>query len=124
MERAPMDLEPSCTRPELPPLLPLDQIAYFDEDGRSALTLQGLEILRLPDVIMGHDLLTGSETVFYGRDVLERILETGHSEGQLLRVALEFESNEPELLAGALMVIRGRCDYPEAPPAPGAPAAS
>jgi hypothetical protein len=118
-----MDPEPSCTRPELPPLVSLDQIAYFVDDGRSALTLNGLEILRLPDVIMGHDRLTGSETVFYGRDVLERILETGHSEGRLLRVALDLESNEPELLAGALMAIRGRCDYPEAPRAPGAPEA-
>jgi hypothetical protein len=34
---------------------------------------------------------------------------------------LDLESNEPELLAGAVMAIRGRCDYPEAPPAPGAP---
>jgi hypothetical protein len=78
-----MDLEPSSTRRELPPLVPLHQIAYFDEDGRSALTLQGLAILRSPDVIIGHDLLTGSETVFYGRDDLERSLQTGHSEGRL-----------------------------------------
>jgi hypothetical protein len=120
---SPMDLEPSSTRRELPPLVPLDQIAYFDEDGRSALTLQGLAILRSPDVIIGHDLLTGSETVFYGRDDLERSLQTGHSEGRLLRVALDFDSNELELLRGAVLAIRGRCDCPEGPPAPGAPQA-
>jgi hypothetical protein len=118
-----MDPESSCTRPELPPLVPPDQIAYFGEDGRSALTLNGLERLRLPDVIMGHDLLTGSETVFYGRDVLERSLQTGHSEGRLLRVALDFDSNELELLGGAVLAIPGRCDYPEAPPTIGTPQA-
>jgi hypothetical protein len=116
-----MDPEPPSARPEPLPLVPLDQIAYFDEDGRSALTLKGLTILRSPDVILGLDLVTGSETVFYGRDVVERTLETGHAEGHLLRVALDLESNEPELLAGAVMAIRGWCDYPEAPPAPGAP---
>jgi hypothetical protein len=99
----------------LPPLIPLNQIAYFGRHGRSALTREGPAILRVPDVIIGHDMVTGSETVFYGREVRERILETGHFEGQLLRVALDLESNEPELLAGALMAIRGRCDYPEAP---------
>jgi hypothetical protein len=119
-----MDLEPASTRPESPPLVSLDQIAYFDEHGGSMLTPEGPAILRVPDVIIGHDLVTGSETVFYGRDVLERMLETGHSEGRLLRVALDLESNEPELLAGALMAIRGRCDYPEAPPAPGPPEGS
>jgi hypothetical protein len=68
--------------------------------------------------MIGHDMVTGSEMVFYGR---EQSLETGRAEGRLLRVALDLESNEPELLARALMAVRGRCDYPEAPPAPDTP---
>jgi hypothetical protein len=118
-----MDPEPFSKRPEVPPPIPLDQIAYFGEDGRAMLTLDGPAILRIPDVIIGLDLVTGSETVFYGRDVLERSLETGHAEGRLLRVALDLESNEPELLARAVVAIRGQCDYPEVPPAPGTPEA-
>jgi hypothetical protein len=116
-----MEPEPSSTRREPPPLVPLDQIAYIAQNGQSILTSAGPAILRGPDVIVGHDVVTGSETVFYGRDLLERILETGHAEGQLLRVTLDLESNEPELLAFALMAIRGRCDYPETAPATGAP---
>jgi hypothetical protein len=109
-----MDAEQPGVRPDLPVLVPLDQIASLGEDGRAVLTPEGPAILRVPDVIIGLDLVTGLQTVFYGRDVLERMFDTGHSEGQLLKVALDLESNEPELLAGALMAIRGRCDYPEA----------
>jgi hypothetical protein len=77
-----MEPEPSSTRREPPPLVPLDQIAYIAQNGQSILTSAGPAILRGPDVIVGHDVVTGSETVFYGRDLLERILETGHAEGQ------------------------------------------
>jgi hypothetical protein len=59
-----------------------------------------------------------------GGDIDESHFGDAGREGRLLRVALDLESNEPELLARALMAVRGRCDYPEAPPAPGAPAAS
>jgi hypothetical protein len=116
-----MEPEPFGARPGPSPLIPLAQIAYLGQNGRSALTPQASALLRVPDVILGHDVVTGIATVFYGRDLLERILETGHAEGQLLRVTLDLESNEPELLAFALMAIRGRCDYPETPPATGAP---
>jgi hypothetical protein len=45
----PMDPESPSTRPELPPPIPLYQIAYFgDEDGRSALTLEGPAVLCVP----------------------------------------------------------------------------
>jgi hypothetical protein len=44
-----MDPEPSSTRPDVPPLVPLDQIAYFGEHGRSVLTPEGPAILRAPD---------------------------------------------------------------------------
>jgi hypothetical protein len=47
----------------------------------------------------------------------------GMFEGRLLRVALDFDSVDLELLSGAVLAIRGRCDYPEGPPAPGAPEA-
>jgi hypothetical protein len=41
----------------LPPLVPLDQIAYFGEHGGAVLTLEGPTILRVADVIMDHDLV-------------------------------------------------------------------
>jgi hypothetical protein len=98
------------------PLVPLDRIAYLRDDGSGALTSEGPDILRSAGVIMGHDLLTGDETVFYGRDVLERVVQAGQPEGvMVLRVALNFEIGELELLIAAITEVRGRCDYQDPP---------
>jgi hypothetical protein len=68
------------------------------------------------DVILGVDLVTGLETIFYGTPLMNLIAAGDKgAAGQpcrVLRVPIDFgdDSEEPEWLAAACRVIKGRCD--------------
>jgi hypothetical protein len=59
------------------------------------------------------NLLTGRETLVYGRSALERRLcrmargSAGPKALRVLRVCVDFESNEPALLSAAIAAARG-----------------
>jgi hypothetical protein len=63
-------------------------------------------------VIFGVNEKSGTESLFFGKATLERIIRTGH--GKMLgvmRVPLDFDTDEPEALGAACKVLKGSCCY-------------
>ncbi|MGH9770557.1 MAG: hypothetical protein ACRD4Q_02470 [Candidatus Acidiferrales bacterium] len=55
----------------------------------------------------------GEMTLFYGRDWLQAVLETGMPAGLVtLSVPIDWETDDPEVLTAACQVLKGQCDYP------------
>jgi hypothetical protein len=68
------------------------------------------------DIIVGVDDTRGDETIFYGKSLLE-VIAAGYEGAQglrikVLRVPLDFGSDEPEWLAAACLTLKGSCDAP------------
>ncbi len=73
------------------------------------------EQIREADIIIGVNIATGAETIFFGPSPLQ--LTTAAYEGEteelrprIVRIPLDFESDEPEILAAACDAIKGRHD--------------
>jgi hypothetical protein len=72
------------------------------------------EELRKADVILGVDRRTGQECgLFYGVNELKRIPEKDHDTALcVLRVPVDQDSDEPELLVEAVVALKGSCCFP------------
>lgn len=74
------------------------------------------EQIERADIILGVNKVNGNETVFYGASMLKLI--AGGDEGpkghplNVLRVPLDFDSDDPERLAAACLALKGSCDAP------------
>jgi hypothetical protein len=69
------------------------------------------------DVIIGVDMANDNKTLFYGRSMLKLIAE-GYEGPQgvsltVLRVPVDFNTDDPEWLAAACEAFKGGCDIPE-----------
>jgi hypothetical protein len=72
------------------------------------------EELRKADVILGVDRRTGQECgLFYGVSELKRIPKKDHEAAlRVLRVPVDQDTDEPELLAEAVVALKGSCCFP------------
>ena len=51
-------------------------------------------------------------TIFYGRDLLELLSQSSQTQKcRILRIAIDFESDDLERLCSAVQALKGRCDY-------------
>jgi hypothetical protein len=66
------------------------------------------------DVILGVDRSTGQECgLFYGVGELKKIPKKDHEAAlRVLRVPVDQDSDEPELLAEAVLALKGSCCFP------------
>jgi hypothetical protein len=62
--------------------------------------------IRPADVVIGVNAKTGEETVYFG---LER--SKNHPGGRVVKVPVDYDSDEPDLLAAACVTAKGSCDY-------------
>lgn len=64
------------------------------------------------DVIVGKDIMSEREFLIYGREFLERIVQTGQKEkAKRLVIELDQETQELEYACAAVQVLKGQCDY-------------
>lgn len=79
-------------------------IASFDDDGNPQVV--NTQPLVEADVVIAIDVDTRREKILSGTELLERIVETGDSEQlAILRVELDEESPELELLVAAIKIV-------------------
>lgn len=72
------------------------------------------ELMRESNLIIGHDLATGNEPIFFGLGMLEDIIHGHqHEYGPQLVLSVSYDSRTDELeyLYVAVQVLRGHCDY-------------
>jgi hypothetical protein len=95
--------------PDTIPVIPFNALPIDAHGG----TLDPDNPLRHADVIFVRDVNDPKPVLFYGKDVLRRIVESGESESvSVLCVELDADTDELEALAAMVMVIHGSCDYP------------
>jgi hypothetical protein len=72
------------------------------------------EVMEQADVVFGINKASGERTVFYGKSLLD-LIASGY-EGRaglplnILRVPIDFATDEPERLAAALFLVKGMHD--------------
>ncbi len=73
--------------------------------------------LEKADVIIAVDTTNYSETIFYGKSLLqlaaygyEISTDSGFPIYNVLRIPLDWDSDEPEVLADLCVTIKGSCD--------------
>ena len=70
--------------------------------------------LKEADVILGMDPHTGGQQVFFGRDLLHLISDSGFTSGVgVVRVELDSSTDQLEYLVAAVQVLKGSCDLTE-----------
>jgi len=72
------------------------------------------DIVETADIIIGIDDTSHKETIFYGKSLLQLVAygyemptESGFN---ILRIPLDWDSDEPEMLADLCVRIKGSCD--------------
>lgn len=87
--------------------------AIFDEGGFGPnMELDPRASLELADVIFGRDVMTQHQFLLYGREALERIVESGDTEPlAALHIELDQDSEELEKIIALIEVMKGRHDY-------------
>lgn len=63
------------------------------------------------EVILGVDVMSQKETIVFGLQLLEEIAANGTRPIRVLRVALDFETDEMEHLLALVFVMKGHHDY-------------
>jgi len=69
-----------------------------------------LEQIRPAEVVIGVNLENGEEVVYFGREKLQ----TG-VKGQVVKIPVDYDTDEPDLLAAACVTAKGSCDYGKGP---------
>jgi hypothetical protein len=65
-----------------------------------------LGVIRPADVVIGVSAHNGEETVYYGL----QHLQTG-AKGRVVKIPVNYDSDEPDMLAAACVTAKGSCDY-------------
>jgi hypothetical protein len=74
--------------------------------------LDARETMKQADMIFGIDVMTGDEFLFYGRDLLNEIAKSGVTrQVAVVAIELDLETEELEMLAALVQVIKGKHDY-------------
>ena len=69
------------------------------------------DLLAEADVIVARDVMSLHETLVYGRDTVERIAAGEELPAQLLKVDIDFETDDLEKLLALVQVAKGHHDY-------------
>lgn len=89
--------------------------AIFDEKlkpNRSDPTTDYVRLLAEADVILGVDVMSQRQFLVYGRELLSRIVDSGKgAECEVVRVALDQDTLELELLIALVIQLKGTQDY-------------
>jgi hypothetical protein len=89
--------------------------ALVDEEGRlnRSADFDPWDLIESAGVILGVNVSDGHEFLVYGRDLLESVARGGEErEVRVLRVELDQETDELDMLVAIIESIRGRHDYP------------
>ena len=75
------------------------------------------DVLEKADVIIAVDNTSYRETIFYGKSLLrlaaygyEMSMGSGFCRYHVLKIPLDWDSDEPEILADLCVTIKGSCD--------------
>ena len=63
------------------------------------------------DVVLSVDVTTGMETVFYGKALLERPAQGEGVKPKIVRLNINWHSDDPEKLAAACLAVKGHHDW-------------
>src|SRR5690554_897254 len=91
--------------------IPIEQLVSV-KDGKPVLKPGTKELFRQATFVVGLDVRTNQEDVFFGRKMLKDIIDTGR--GQFVRkvvVSYDAFTDELELLAAVCVVTKGYHDY-------------
>lgn len=73
------------------------------------------ELLKTADIIYGVDSSTGHSGLFYGKDTLKQIVESGEAlELRSTSYLYDSRTDQLELLVAVIKLVKGKCDYPGA----------
>ena len=74
----------------------------------------GRQSVREADLVFGHDLATGQDSLFYGKPLVGRALvEGGPLPVKVVRVGYDSRAGELGQLAGAVRDLKGSCCHGE-----------
>jgi hypothetical protein len=87
--------------------------ALFDETRtKPNLAADPRRMLHKADIVFGVDIMSGREFLVYGRETLQRIVQTNTTEEcTVIKIGIDQETEELELLAALMRVVKGRDDY-------------
>jgi hypothetical protein len=87
--------------------------ALFDETGlRPNSVADPRPALHSAEVVVGVDVMSGNQFLVYGREALSKAARGGSKKGlRVLRVELDQETQELELLCALVHVVKGRHEY-------------
>lgn len=86
--------------------------ALFDHGVNPNTEIDPRKLLDEAEVIIGVDVMSQREFLLFGRDLLKKIAEQGHSEKpSLLKIKLDQDTDELEKLIALLLVVKGQVDY-------------
>jgi hypothetical protein len=92
------------------PAIPIH--ALLADDLGPNLAPDSRPLLLSADLVFGRDVTSGREFLVYGRPFLERIVRTGRSRpARVVRIELDQNTDELEVLCTVIEALRGRCDY-------------
>jgi thymidine kinase len=89
--------------------------ALFAADSikpNESLNVHPRELMASADVILGVDVISQDEALFFGRRTLEQVAAgTESREVSVLKVELDMDTDEVERLAALVQVVKGHHDY-------------
>jgi hypothetical protein len=74
-----------------------------------------VERIRHADIVIGVNSRSGEETIYFGLKRLEI-----DAKGRIVKIPVNYDTDEPDLLAAACVTAKGSCDYGK-PGSSGAP---
>ena len=89
--------------------------ALFAADSinpNESLDVHPRELVASADVILGVDVISQHEALFFGRRTLEQVAaDTQSRKVSVLKVELDMDTDEVERLAALVQVVKGHHDY-------------
>lgn len=89
--------------------------ALFDTDGinpNESGNVDPRELMASADVIVGVDVMSGHETLFFGRRTLEQVAAgTESRKVSVLKVEFDMDTDELERLAALVQVVKGHHEF-------------
>jgi len=65
-----------------------------------------IERIRPADIVIGVDTRNGDEAVYFGLEKMK-----GQAGGRVVKIPVDYSTDEPDLLAAACVTAKGSCDY-------------
>lgn len=99
---------------DLPEPIPINALLAADDAGLNPEQADVIrDMLASADIVLARDVMTGGQFIVYGRDLVQRVAETGdEQEVRILHVAIDHDerSDDLEKLCALVKAAKGRCD--------------